>query len=44
MFYFNSDNILTGFIKKELNNINTINIYDVESLENAIKILKEGEK
>lgn len=35
---------LTGFIKKELNNINTINIYDVESLENAIKILKEGEK
>ena len=35
---------LTGFIKKELNSINTINIYDVESLENAIKILKEGEK
>ena len=31
-------------INAELNNINTINIYDVESLENAIKILKEGEK
>ena len=31
---------LTGFIKKELEGVNLINIYDVESLENAIQILK----
>lgn len=31
---------LTGFIKKELEGVNLINIYDVESLENAIEILK----
>ena len=34
---------LTGFIKKELTDINVINIYDVESYENAISVLK-GEK
>ena len=35
---------LTGFIKKELNNenINTINIFDVVSLENAITKLKQS--
>ena len=31
---------LTGFIRKELNGVNTINIYDVETLENAIQELK----
>lgn len=31
---------LTGFIKKELEGVNLINIYDVESLENAIQTLK----
>lgn len=31
---------LTGFIKKELEGVNLINISDVETLENAIKILK----
>ena len=30
---------LTGFIKKELEGVNLINIFDVESLENAIKTL-----
>lgn len=28
---------LTGFIKKELNDVNIINIYDVNTLEEAIK-------
>lgn len=32
---------LTGFIKKELEGVNLINIYDVESLENAILKIKE---
>lgn len=32
---------LTGFIKKELKDADTINIYDVETLENAIIKLKE---
>lgn len=32
---------LTGFIKKELEGVNLINIYDVETLENAIQILKK---
>lgn len=32
---------LTGFIKKELADVNLINIYDVETLENAIQILKK---
>lgn len=32
---------LTGFVKKELNDVNTINIYDVESLEKAIQELKQ---
>ena len=32
---------LTGFIKKELESVNLINISDVESLENAIQILKK---
>ena len=31
---------LTGFIKKEINEVNTINIFDVESLEDAIIKLK----
>lgn len=31
---------LTGFIKKELQEVNTINIFDVESLEDAITKLK----
>ena len=31
---------LTGFIKKELKDINTINIFDVDTLENAITTLK----
>lgn len=31
---------LTGFIKKELSDVNVINIYDVESYENAINLLK----
>ena len=31
---------LTGFVKKEIDGVKFINIYDVESLENAIKILK----
>ena len=31
---------LAGFIKKEIDNANTINIYDVQTLENAINILK----
>ena len=31
---------LTGFVKKEIDGVKLINIYDVESLENAIKILK----
>lgn len=31
---------LTGFIKKELEDVNLINISDVETLENAIQILK----
>ena len=31
---------LTGFIRKELNDVNTINIYDSETLENAIQKLK----
>lgn len=33
---------LTGFIKKELTDVNVINIYDVESYENAINILKNN--
>ena len=32
---------LTGFIKKELEDVNLINISDVETLENAIQILKK---
>ena len=32
---------LTGFVRKELNDVNTINIYDVESLEKAIQELKQ---
>ena len=32
---------LTGFIKKELEGVNLINISDVETLENAIQILKK---
>lgn len=32
---------LTGFVKKELKDIKTINIFDVESLEEAIKKLKK---
>lgn len=37
---------LTGFIKKECKDANVINIYDVETLENALQILenKEGEQ
>lgn len=31
---------LTGFIKKELSDVNTINIYDVETLEKALQELK----
>ena len=31
---------LTGFIKKELEGVNLINIYDVETLENAIQTLR----
>ena len=30
---------LTGFIRKELSDVNTINIYDVETLEKAIQEL-----
>lgn len=32
---------LTGFIKKELKDVDTINVYDVETLENAIEKLKK---
>ena len=32
---------LTGFIRKELSDVNTINIYDVETLEKAIQELKQ---
>lgn len=31
---------LTGFIKKELSDVNTINIYDVETLEKALQELR----
>lgn len=31
---------LTSFIKKEIDNANTMNIYDVQTLENAINVLK----
>ena len=32
---------LTGFIKKELENVNVFNIYDVDTLENAIQKLTD---
>ena len=35
-----SGKTLTGFIKKELSDVNTINIYDVETLEKALQELK----
>lgn len=33
---------LTGFIKKELKDVQTVNIFDIESYENAIKMLKNN--
>ena len=36
MFYFNSDNILTGFIKKDYPEAELYNINNLENLEGVI--------